>query len=378
MVSQCTMYFMKIAIAISGGVDSALAAYLLKEQGHDVFGLFMKNWEETKPDGSCHAQEDQADAEAVCEKMGIPCYTVNFTKEYRDRVFASFLTDLKAGLTPNPDILCNREIKFKSLYEKAVMLGADKLATGHYCRQVEGKLLKGLDPSKDQSYFLYTLKKALLESRVLFPIGHLEKTQVRQMAKERGLVVHNKRDSVGICFIGKRNFSEFISQYLPYQEGNMVSHEGKVLGTHHGVAFYTIGQRKGLGIGGEGDAYFVVGKNIQTNELIVAQGKDHPTLFTNTLTANKLSWVDKAPSLPYKCTAKVRYRAIDMPCLIEADGEGVKVRFDQPERAVTAGQSIVFYAGQECLGGGIITAAFNSEPARQECLKKSQDMAIAH
>ncbi len=348
------MVFMKIAIAISGGVDSALAAYLLKEQGHDVFGLFMKNWEETKADGSCHAEEDQSDAEAVCDKIGIPCHTVNFTNEYRDRVFALFLKDLEAGLTPNPDILCNKEIKFKTLYEKALALGADKLATGHYCRQERGKLLTGLDPTKDQSYFLYTLKQELLKERVLFPIGNLEKTEVRSMAKERGLIVHDKKDSVGICFIGKRNFTEFISKYLPYKEGNMILPDGKVVGKHRGVAFYTIGQRKGLGIGGEGEAYFVTGKNIETNELMVAQGQDHPSLFKQSLIARDLSWVGEAPNLPLKITAKIRYRTPAAPCLVESIPEGVKVTFEAPQRAVTAGQSIVFYRDDECLGGGII------------------------
>ncbi|PCI77292.1 tRNA 2-thiouridine(34) synthase MnmA [Candidatus Aerophobetes bacterium] len=349
------MVSMKIAIAMSGGVDSSLAAYLLQKEGHDVFGLFMKNWEETRPDGTCHAQEDQHDAQRVCAQLGIACYTVNFTKQYQEKVFSSFLTDLKAGLTPNPDILCNKEIKFKVLYDKAMSLGADKLATGHYCREENGKLLKGLDPSKDQSYFLYAIKKHIL-SNVLFPIGHLEKTEVRKKAKESGIAVHSKKDSMGICFIGKRNFSEFISQYLPYQEGDAVLPDGTLVGKHRGTAFYTIGQRKGLGIGGPGDAYFVVDKDIKNNKIIVAQGKNHPALFAPTLIANQVSWIGEAPSLPFDAEAKIRYRSPAEKCTVSEDNGNLLVTFEKPQRAITAGQSVVFYQGSVCLGGAIITS----------------------
>lgn len=348
------MVDMKIAIAMSGGVDSSLAAYLLKEQGHDVFGLFMKNWEETRDDGSCHAQEDQHDAKAVCDKLGIACYTVNFTKEYWDGVFASFVSDLKEGLTPNPDVLCNKEIKFKALYDKAMKLGADKLATGHYCQTKDGQLFKGLDPSKDQSYFLCSVSESALKN-VLFPLGEFTKKQVRSMARKRGILVHDKKDSVGICFIGKRNFSQFIADYVPYQEGNIVLTDGTILGKHQGVAFYTIGQRKGLGIGGPGEAYFVVDKRLKTNELVVAQGTEHPALFSIALKAHNISWIGQAPTLPMELEAKIRYRSPCAACTVEAlDDKTLFVTFKEPQRAITPGQSIVFYSNQLCLGGATI------------------------
>lgn len=348
-----------IAVGMSGGVDSSVSALLLKEAGYDVFGLFMKNWEESDAQGKCLATKDQEDALKICKQIGIPFYTVNFTEEYYTQVFEDLLKGLKEGHTPNPDILCNKEIKFKLFLKKALSLGADALATGHYCQihQTEtGKhLLKGLDSNKDQSYFVYTLHDAELE-KVLFPIGGLLKPQVRAIAKQYGLSTFAKKDSTGICFIGKRNFQQFISQYIPMENGPITDTEGKFLGEHCGAIYYTIGQRKGLGIGGEGDAWFVVGKNIKNNTLIVAQGQNHPSLFSTKLIANDLSWVNTPPKDFFvSCTAKVRYRQIDQPCIIEKiENNQAYISFLTPQRAVTTGQSIVFYEGARCLGGGII------------------------
>ncbi len=348
---------MKIAIALSGGVDSSTAAYLLKQQGHDVFGLFMKNWEETDSDGRCTAEEDYADVVRVCEALDIPYYSVNFAKEYWDQVFSHFLDEMKLGYTPNPDILCNREIKFKVLYEKALALGADMLATGHYCQTDGAVLLKGSDPNKDQSYFLYTIKRSILKN-VLFPIGNLQKPKVRAFAEEANLPVFNKKDSTGICFIGERHFGEFLSKYLPPEEGPIETLDGKVLGTHTGAHYFTLGQRKGLGIGGEGDAYFVVGKDIKRNAVIIAQGKNHPALFSYSLTADEISWVGEPPKLPLRCAAKIRYRQQEEPCLVESLGKDqLRVTFDQPQRAITPRQSVVFYDGPHCLGGAMIERA---------------------
>lgn len=347
-----------IVVGMSGGVDSSVSALLLKNQGHHVIGMFMKNWEEKDASGKCTSTRDYEDAARVCEQLQIPYYTVNFVKEYEEHVFSHFLSELKKGFTPNPDILCNREIKFKAFLDKALSLGADYLATGHYCqtRLAEiPELLKGVDPHKDQSYFLYTLSHSLLQ-KVLFPIGHLHKTQVRQIAQEANLSTAQKKDSTGICFIGKRNFKEFAGKYLGYHPGNIETPEGKIVGHHDGIAFYTIGQRKGLKIGGPGEAWFVIAKDSARNVVIVQQGEDSPALYKTTLVATDLSWVSgKVPPLPYSCTAKVRYRQKEQPCIIESICEDrASVRFFTPQRAITSRQAIVFYQNTVCLGGGLI------------------------
>lgn len=347
----------RIVVGMSGGVDSSVSALLLKQQGYQVIALFMKNWEEQDGSGACHSARDYEDVVKVCKQLDIPHYAVNFVSEYREQVFAHFLKELQEGHTPNPDILCNREIKFKAFLEKALSLGADYLATGHYCQIGEGhSLLKGADPSKDQSYFLYTLNQAILK-KVLFPVGHLHKTEVRRIAKERGLATSEKKDSTGICFIGKRDFKSFVGGYLSYQSGPFERLSGEVVGQHDGVAFYTIGQRKGLGIGGKGEAWFVVGKDVKRNVVFVEQGEEHPALYKDTLIATDLSWVaGAAPGpLPYICLAKVRYRQPEQPCMIESIAEGrASVRFLSPQRAITPRQSVVFYNADTCLGGGII------------------------
>ncbi len=348
-----------VVVGMSGGVDSSVTALLLKQQGCRVIGMFMKNWEEKDDSGTCRSTRDYEDVVKVCEQLDIPYYSVNFVKEYQELVFAHFLEELKAGYTPNPDILCNREIKFKVFLEKALSLGADYLATGHYCMRIDDappKLLKGRDPGKDQSYFLYTLQAKALE-KVLFPIGHLEKKEVRALAKEHNLATSEKKDSTGICFIGKRDFKEFTGQYLGYNPGHFENLKGESVGKHDGIAFYTIGQRKGLGIGGPGEAWFVIGKDTLRNVVIVEQGEDHPSLYTGELIATDLSWVAGHPPspLPFACAAKVRYRQPEQPCIIEKiEVERAHVRFLSPQRAVTPRQSIVFYQGDVCLGGGMI------------------------
>lgn len=348
-----------VAVAMSGGVDSSVSAYLLQKEGYELFGLFMKNWEE---EGHCSAEQDQADVLAVCERLSIPCYTVNFTGHYREQVFSEFLRELKAGRTPNPDILCNKIVKFDLLLHKALRLGASFLATGHYCRTAldeEGKplLLKGSDPSKEQSYFLHAIEGGVLR-QVLFPVGALRKQQVRQIAEEAALATAHKRDSTGICFIGKRNFGQFIQSYIGYQPGPIVTMEGKLIGEHQGIAYYTIGQRKGLAIGGAATPWFVANKEIETNRLVVVQGQDHPALFCLELLADSHHWISgQPPSLPFRCKAKVRYRQEEKSCwlLPVADSaDQLLVRFDEPQRAVTPGQSVVFYSDQACLGGAII------------------------
>jgi tRNA-uridine 2-sulfurtransferase len=347
-----------VVVGMSGGVDSSVTALLLKNQGYRVIGMFMKNWEEKDDNGICHSTRDYEDVIKVCKQLDIPYYSVNFVKEYQEQVFSHFLNELKAGFTPNPDILCNREIKFKAFLEKAISLGADYLATGHYCQKSESpipELLKGADPNKDQSYFLYTIPAVSLE-KVLFPIGHLLKTEVREIAREFGLATSEKKDSTGICFIGKRDFKEFTSRYLGYKPGNFENLKGEVIGRHDGIAFYTIGQRRGLGIGGPGEAWFVVAKEIDRNVVVIEQGEDHPSLYKSELIATELCWVAGVPpSFPYAGFAKVRYRQPEQPCLIEKIDEGrAHVRFLKPQRAITPRQSIVFYQGDICLGGGII------------------------
>lgn len=350
-----------VVVGMSGGVDSSVSAFLLKEQGYRVIGLFMKNWEEQDENGVCSSAADYEDVVRVCGQLDIPCYSVNFVKEYWDQVFSETLTGFQEGLTPNPDILCNREIKFKVLLEKALALGADYLATGHYCRisvneRGQHQLLKGSDPNKDQSYFLYTIKEPILQ-KVLFPVGGMDKVDLRKLARQCGLATADKKDSTGVCFVGERNFKQFLSQYIPPVPGNFEDLEGNVVGTHDGIAFYTPGQRRGLGIGGPGEAWFVVGKDVARNVVILAQGMAHPALFCDELVASDLSWIlpEGAPSLPFSCKAKVRYRQDDQDCVITKIEEGyAHVTFGIPQRAVTLRQSIVFYDGQVCLGGGMI------------------------
>jgi len=350
---------MKIVVGLSGGVDSAVAALLLKQQGHAVTGLFMKNWEEDDTASQCAAEEDLKVVRDVCKVLAIPLQTVNFASEYWDRVFQYFLDEHKAGRTPNPDVLCNKEIKFKAFLDHAVTLGADRIATGHYAQVRESggryELLKGADHAKDQSYFLYTLGQHELQ-RTQFPVGHLHKPHVRDLARAAGLPNHDRKDSTGICFIGERDFRDFLKRYLPARPGEIRKLDGEFKGQHEGVMYYTIGQRQGLGIGGAGEAWYVVDKDIEKNILFVEQGENHPALFNSGLTASQLHWVGgRAPELPQACAAKVRYRQSDQPCRIESIEAGsANVRFGTPQRAVTPGQSIVFYDGEACLGGGVI------------------------
>ncbi|RFA28379.1 tRNA 2-thiouridine(34) synthase MnmA [Alkalilimnicola ehrlichii] len=351
----------RVIVGISGGVDSAVAALLLQEQGFDVQGLFMKNWEDDDTETYCSAEEDLADAKQVCDTLGIPLHQANFAKEYKQQVFDYCLEEFRAGRTPNPDILCNQQIKFRAFLDYALRLGADYVATGHYVRKREDslyRLLKGKDDNKDQSYFLYTLGQEQLK-HALFPLGELEKPYVRQLAEEAGFDNFAKKDSTGICFIGERDFREFLSRYLPREPGDIVTPEGEAIGTHQGLSFYTIGQRQGLGIGGragaEGRPWYVVGKDMQRNALIVAQGHDHPLLLSAGLDAEQLTWTaDAPPSAPLRCSAKTRYRQSDQECELQLENGIARLRFDKPQRAVTPGQSVVFYSGEECLGGGII------------------------
>ena len=358
---------MKIIVGISGGVDSAVAALLLKRAGHDVTGLFMKNWEEDDDSGHCGAEDDLKTARAVCEHLDIPLRTVNFATEYWERVFSYFLSEYRAGRTPNPDVLCNKEIKFKAFLEHALTLGADKIATGHYARAVHDggrhRLLKARDTNKDQSYFLYLLGQEAL-AHALFPIGELTKPEVRRLAQEAGLPNHDRHDSTGICFIGERDFKSFLARYLPAQPGEMRTLAGVPKGRHDGVMYYTIGQRHGLGIGGGGEAWYVVAKDIGRNILYVEQGEHHPALYSGALIAGQLHWIGAAPpSWPRKLRAKTRYRQPDQDCLVEARGENLRVAFDRPQRAITPGQSVVLYDGEECLGGGVIEAALPVAPS---------------
>jgi len=355
-----------VIAGLSGGVDSSVTALLLQQQGYRVSGLFMKNWEEDREDGPCLWEEDVSDAMSVCDHLGIPLNTVDLTAAYWQRVFADFLQEYRAGRTPNPDILCNREIKFKAFLEHALALGADKIATGHYARieEHDGQflLLKGRDRNKDQSYFLYALGQRAL-SRALFPVGELEKSEVRRLAREAGLTTHDKKDSTGICFIGERRFREFLAHYLPAQQGEIHDTEGRCIGMHQGVFYYTLGQRQGLGIGGVQGAdeapWYVLAKDIPGNVIVAGQGHDHPWLFSRALIATGLSWISGLPpDLPCRYLAKTRYRQPDQACVVTPlDDQRCAVVFDQPQRAVTPGQSVVFYQGEVCLGGGIIDSA---------------------
>ena len=354
----------KVICGMSGGVDSSVSAFILQQQGYQVEGLFMKNWEEDDDTDYCTAAADLADAQAVCDKLGIKLHKINFAAEYWDNVFEHFLSEYKAGRTPNPDILCNKEIKFKAFLEYAAEdLGANYIATGHYVRRRgaddKAQLLRGLDANKDQSYFLYTLSSKQV-GQSLFPVGDIEKPIVRVIAEDLDLITAKKKDSTGICFIGERKFKDFLARYLPAQPGNIRTVEGDIIGRHDGLMYHTLGQRKGLGIGGvkgaSEEAWYVVEKDLVNNELIVAQGHDHSALLSTGLIAQQLHWVDRQRIRePLRCTVKTRYRQTDVPCTIEPiDDESIKVIFDEPQIAVTPGQSAVFYLDEVCLGGGII------------------------
>lgn len=352
----------RVMVGMSGGVDSSVSALLLLEQGYQVEGLFMKNWDEDDGTEYCTAKADLADAEQVCKTLGIPLHTANFAAEYWQNVFEHFLEEYRAGRTPNPDILCNREIKFKVFLEYARMLGAQKIATGHYARtlQRDGNtyLRKGLDANKDQSYFLHAVGAAEFE-QTLFPIGELEKPEVRNLAEQHGLITHNKKDSTGICFIGERRFKDFLQQYLPAQPGLIQNEQGKTLGEHRGLMYHTIGQRQGLGIGGvpgqPEEPWYVAVKDLDKNVLVVVQGANHPLLLANQLEATQVHWINgQAPADNFECHAKTRYRQPDQACRVSVEGEKVQVRFEQPQRAITPGQSVVFYQDDICLGGAVI------------------------
>lgn len=360
----------KIVVGLSGGVDSAVTAWLLKQQGHEVVGVFMKNWEADDLEDDCPIAQDFRDVLAIADVLGIEVELVNFSREYQERVFAYFLAEYQAGRTPNPDVLCNAEIKFKAFLDHAIGLGAEHIATGHYARLEDEapnrRLLKAMDGNKDQSYFLYRLNQAQI-ARALFPLGDLPKPQVRELARQAGLPVAEKKDSTGICFIGERPFREFLQRYLPTQPGNMVTPEGKVMGRHQGLMYHTLGQRKGLGIGGVketeqgeagGEPWFAAGKNLEKNELIVVQGHDHPLLLSYRLRADQLSWIGPPPLAGHRYGAKTRYRQQDAACVVESiAGDALVLRFEQAQWAVTPGQSVVMYDGDVCLGGGVIVAA---------------------
>lgn len=359
-----------VIVGVSGGVDSSVAALLLKQQGYKLSGVFMKNWEGDDTDSHCAAEDDLADAKSVCNSLKINLQGINFSDQYWDRVFAYFLEEYSAGRTPNPDILCNKEIKFKAFLDYAIAQGADYIATGHYARIANNKgeffLLRGKDAGKDQTYFLYTLGQEQL-AHSLFPVGELDKSEVRKLAEQNNLITYNKKDSTGICFIGERNFKDFLQQYLPAQPGDIQTPEGEVLGRHEGLMYYTLGQRQGLGIGGrkgyDGAIWYVADKDLDNNVLIVVNGHDDPMLYHSGLTASQLHWVSgDAPALPFKCSAKTRYRQTDAACVIESIENGqCHVHFTEPQWAITPGQSVVFYDGEKCLGGGVIDSRFNSE-----------------
>lgn len=357
----------KIIVGMSGGVDSSVSAWLLQQQGYAVEGLFMKNWEEEDTEEYCAATVDLADAQQVCDRLGIRLHTVNFSSEYWDNVFEYFLQEYRDGRTPNPDIMCNREIKFKAFLEYAQMLGADRIATGHYVRSRqengEVQLLRGLDASKDQSYFLYALDQHQI-GHALFPVGELEKSEVREIARQQAFQTHDKKDSTGICFIGERKFRDFLQQYLPAQPGKIESVDGVELGGHSGLMYYTIGQRQGLGIGGVENAsdqpWYVVDKDLSSNRLIVAQGEHHDRLYFSACRIQDLHWISQHREAPFQCTAKIRYRQQDNVCHIDKIENGnAVVEFAEPQRAITPGQALVLYAGEQCLGGGTIEAAFD-------------------
>ena len=358
----------RIIVGLSGGVDSAVAAMLLKRKGYDVHALFMKNWEEDDDADYCAAEEDLASARQVAQTLDIPLDTINFASEYWDRVFAHFLDELKAGRTPNPDILCNREIKFQAFLDYALSKGAEKIATGHYaCSQrypASIELRRAADAGKDQTYFLHQVSSGAL-MKTLFPLCRYTKEKVRQMAEDAGLTNYDRKDSTGICFIGERRFNDFIARYIQNEPGPIVSVEGDIVGEHRGLMFHTVGQRKGLGIGGRKDAgdepWFVIDKQLDSNTLVVAQGNDHPALFAKGLEARQVYWISGKPTAPvFHCTARTRHRQVDQPCEVTmTDNNGCHVIFDQPMRAIAPGQYVVFYDGDICLGGGVIEVAIN-------------------
>ncbi|GBG97372.1 tRNA (5-methylaminomethyl-2-thiouridylate)-methyltransferase [Lactococcus termiticola] len=365
----------KVVVGMSGGVDSSVTALLLKEQGYDVIGVFMKNWDDTDENGVCTATEDYKDVAAVADQIGIPYYSINFEKEYWDRVFEYFLAEYRAGRTPNPDVMCNKEIKFKAFLDYAMALGADYVATGHYAqvkRDEDGTvhMLRGADNNKDQTYFLSQLSQEQLQ-KTMFPLGHMEKPEVRRIAEEAGLATAKKKDSTGICFIGEKNFKKFLSEYLPAQPGKMMTLDGREMGTHAGLMYYTIGQRGGLGIGGQqgqndSQPWFVIGKELETNTLLVGQGFHHEHLYSDSLDASELSFTREMPAeFSMYCTAKFRYRQADTGVTIHVKDDKVKVEFDEPVRAITPGQAVVFYDGEECLGGALIDVAYKEEHVMQ-------------
>jgi tRNA-specific 2-thiouridylase len=355
---------MKVMLGISGGVDSSVAALLLQQAGHDVEGLFMQNWEDDERSGPCTADTDRKDAVAVCGRLGIPFYARNFAAEYWDGVFEHFLAEYRACRTPNPDVLCNREIKFKTFLDEARALGAEKIATGHYarieCRDGSYRLLRAIDAAKDQTYFLHALSQSQLAA-TLFPLGGMEKVRVRELAREAALPTHAKKDSTGICFVGERDFRRFLAQYIPARPGEMRTPDGALIGEHQGAMYYTLGQRNGLGIGGRhdanGEAWYVVGKDVAANMLYVAQGGENHWLYSQQLQSETPFWVaGNAPSAEFRCTARTRYRQTDQGCDVSVLDDGLLLRFDQPQRAVTPGQSVVLYDGEVCLGGAVIAA----------------------
>jgi tRNA-specific 2-thiouridylase len=360
----------KIIVGMSGGVDSSVSAWLLLQQGYRVEGLFMKNWEEDDTAEYCSATVDLADAQQVCDRLGIPLHTVNFSSEYWDNVFEYFLHEYRIGRTPNPDIMCNREIKFKAFLDHAQTLGARRIATGHYVRTRARngvvELLRGLDADKDQSYFLYALNQHQL-GHALFPVGELNKAEVRAIARREGFAVHAKKDSTGICFIGERKFRDFLQRFIPAQPGDIYSSAGERLGEHAGLMYYTIGQRQGLGIGGtepgKEDPWYVVAKDLERNRLVVAQGVDNALLFHRCCRITDLHWIaGAADALPFDCSAKIRYRQQDSRCRLTAiDGASAEILFAEPQRAITPGQALVLYRGQQCLGGGTIEFAYSPQ-----------------
>ncbi len=353
----------RVIVGMSGGVDSSVAAYLLQEQGYEVQCVFMKNWEDEDDEFYCSSEEDYSDAVQVCDLLDLPLHSVNFSKEYRENVFKYFLTEYKSGRTPNPDVLCNKEIKFKFFLEYALKLGAEAIATGHYARIFTSaggiQLLKGIDKNKDQSYFLHLLGQNEL-SKSIFPLGKMTKTEVRKIAREQNFLNSDKKDSTGICFIGERDFKAFLQQYLPTQPGDIITTEGKFVGQHDGLMYYTLGQRKGIGVGGghgtTEEPWYVVKKDLDNNNLIIGQGHNHPGLYSKILKAGQLHWITFAPSkIPFECTAKIRYRQKDQNCIIIAIENGIaNIIFTENQFAPTPGQSVVFYDGEQCLGGGII------------------------